>query len=283
MEASHPRRRPAEFPAALAGILARAAVFLLLWITPASAFDQIPVPRILEERGIRDQTDPVAVADTFLNIPYRLDGTLDEQGRFTLFEEPDRIFDDPGLNCSGLLLSATRFLLRRNITLQEAQFDRLGDSGLESPLGKNWDYGWDLILNLTEGRWRQVVMPDDGDYHLEGQTAETLRGFDLQDQAAWEKVLARIKPGYLYLASLSKPTAKAAALHWHVSLILADAKGGVYLYQTTRTSNRTYRTDLRSASGRDRFHQAFPHSWRGKKMILIIETKLPIIQAETGE
>jgi hypothetical protein len=249
-----------------------------LWPTFAPAADPgtaIPIPEALAGSALDRPASPMEIADAFLRIPYRIDGTLDEEGRFALFADPKRTFETPGLNCSGLILSIARFLVHKNITVEESRRDRLGDSGPEAPQGENWDFGWDLVLNLTEGLERRVVMPDGTEPDLAGGSGETLVGFDLQDQAAWDKVLDRIKPGRLYPASFSRPSGKAEAQHWHVGLMLADKQGGVWMYQTTRTSGGAYRANLRSAEGMSRFRKAYPHSWRGKKRILIIETPLP--------
>ena len=61
----------------------------ILNTVPVTA-DQIFVPNYLWERGIASKTDPIEIADTYLGIPYRDDGTLDSQGRFTTFKRPDR-------------------------------------------------------------------------------------------------------------------------------------------------------------------------------------------------
>jgi hypothetical protein len=122
--------------------------------------DEIFVPEYLWKRHISEKTTPKDIADTHLGIPYRDDGVLNNEGQFTTFNRPDRIYPSPGMNCSGLVLSVSRFLLNKNFSLTAVTRDRQNNSGPGSPLGKDWDFGLDLILNLTEGIPRRVVMPD---------------------------------------------------------------------------------------------------------------------------
>ena len=253
-----------------------AALFIILpQASQCLSSGAIPTPSYLAAKKINQKKAPIEIANCFLRIPYRRDGTLDERGRFTTFERPDRVFRTPGLNCSGLVLSLWRYLSGENITIDEARRDRQGNSGPDSPLGKNWDFGWDLILNLTEGVNRRVIMPDGRDYHSEAATGETLRGFNLQDQQAWKRVLDQIRPGYGYLASFSKHTLmnRIRLHHYHVAVLLADGREGVWLYQTTRTGN-TYRVNLGTPKGMRRFREAFRQTGSGIKKILIIEAKI---------
>ncbi|MBF0530766.1 MAG: hypothetical protein HQK55_16165 [Deltaproteobacteria bacterium] len=227
------------------------------------------------KNGLTGTRSPIELADSFLGIPYREDGTLDHRNRFTLFEKPDKIFTAPGLNCSGMVLSMSRYLLRVNFTIDQAQRDRLGDSGPNSPKGRSWDFGWDLILNLTEGAPRKIIFPQ-GPIDLPPQAdAENLRGFDLLDEKAWRAVLKQIRPGYLYLASFSRGLSgqKGRLLHYHVAVILADGNGHVYMYQSTHNSGSS-RMSLNSTPGLQRFIQAFGPLGVLDKKILIVETPL---------
>ena len=252
------------------------ALLAMLVFAGISHAADIPVPESLAKQGLKPGLDPIQTANTFLRLPYRVDGTLDENGRYTLFEKPDTLFNSPGLNCSGLVVSLCRYLFHNNITLEQAARDRLNDSGTDAPLGRSWDFGWDLILNLSEGLNRRVIMPDGKDYPIEGTDGRSLRGFDLLDDQAWETLLPRFKPGRVYLASFSRSTSRLAAgvMHYHVGLILADEKGSVWLYQTTRTGN-TYRADLTTSAGMDRFKNAFRKTTSGVKHILILEVESP--------
>lgn len=238
--------------------------------------DQIYAPDILWDRNIADKTDPVEIADTHLGIPYRDDGALDSGGHFTTFSNPDRLLDTPGLNCSGLVVSVARFLLNKNFSLAEVTRDRLGNSGDNAPLGKDWDFGWDLILNLTEGRQRRLLSPDGRDHPLEAVDGVNTRGFDLHDTAAWRGLLSQMRPGKVYLGSISRPTNKRGykVLHYHVVMMIPDTKGGVWLYHSTQRSN-VHRMNIATAQGMNRFQSQFRGAREDAKDILVVEATLP--------
>jgi hypothetical protein len=251
--------------------------------------DQIFAPDYLWERGIASKTGSIEIADTHMGIPYRDDGTLDSQGHFTTFDRSDRFFETPGLNCSGLVVSVSRFLFDKNWSLEEVTRDRQGNSGANSPLGKDWDFGWDLIFNLTEGKPRRIIMPEQGNYSIEGSDGVNLRGFDLHDSAAWQKVLPQMQAGRMYLGSISRPAPERGyrVLHYHVVLMLPDGKGGVWLYHATRRSN-VHRMNISTSQGMSRFMSQFGGSRSNAKKILIVEAALPTLApatetaAETG-
>ena len=233
----------------------------------------IPIPDYPAFEKLNQVHDPIAVADTFLGIPYRNDGALDESGRFCLFEHPEKNFSSPGLNCSGLVVGMSRFLLNRNFTIAAANRDRQNNSGSEAPAGRQWDFGFDLVFNLAEGFDPVIITPDGPVLPREGEEGDTLIGFDLQSESAWAAVLPRIKPGRLYLASFSKQN-PIRTLHYHVGVILADPGGAVWLYHTTTGHGRSYKIDLNSKNGLARFRKSFPHTGAGVKHLLILEVKI---------
>ena len=104
--------------------------------------------------------DLAAKADQLLGIPYRPDGVRDESGRWTLFEHPEQSFATPGLNCSGLDYALMRLVAPVTTTIRQAARDRQGDSGPGASMGQDWDFGFDLILNLSEGLPRRWLMQD---------------------------------------------------------------------------------------------------------------------------
>ncbi|MBI5248056.1 MAG: hypothetical protein HY912_01055 [Desulfomonile tiedjei] len=256
-------------------------VCLSLWISRPVFGDQLFAPDYIWQRGIDSKTDPVEIADTHLGISYRDDGAIDSRGHFTTFDRPDRFYETPGLNCSGLVVSASRFVFDKNFTLEDVTRDRLGNSGNNSSMGKDWDFGWDLILNLTDGRQRKVVMPDGRDYALDGADGMTLRGFDMHDTAAWQRVLSQMRPGRIYLGSISRPGNERPykVLHYHVVMMLPDQKGGVWLYHATRRSN-VHKMNINSPQGLNRFMSQFRGSREDTKKILVLESVLPRIGEE---
>lgn len=244
--------------------------------------EELFAPEVLWARGIDSKTDAVEIADTHVGIPYRDDGAIDSRGYFTTFASPDRFYDTPGLNCSGLVVSVARFIFDKNFTLEDVTRDRLRNSGDNSPQGKDWDFGWDLILNLTEGRQRRVIMPDGRDYPLEGADGMTLRGFDLHDTAAWQRLLAQMRPGRVYLGSISRPGNERPykVLHYHVVMMLPDARGGVWLYHATHRSN-VHKMNVNTPQGLNRFMSQFRGARGDTKKILVVEAVLPPIGQET--
>ncbi len=92
----------------------------------------------------------VAVAP-LLGTPYRDDGVDDPAGRHTLFADQAKTFPDRGLNCSGFVVTASRGILGRPLPLDAMRRDRKGDSGPGAAAGEDWDFGYDLLLNVTDG------------------------------------------------------------------------------------------------------------------------------------
>ena len=247
-------------------------LFIVLAARPVSG-DNIFAPEYLWAKKIAEKTDPIDVANTHLGIPYRDDGTLDDKGNFTTFGHPEELFETPGLNCSGLVVSVCRYLFNKNWTIEEVSRDRLGNSGANSPLGKDWNFGWNLILNLTEGRPRRLVTPDRGNYPLEKLDGLSFRGFDLDDRSAWQAVLDQMQPDRVYLGSISKPTSRRGykILHYHVVLILPEKKGGVWLYHATHRSH-VHRININTPQGLNRFMSQFTGQRAETKKILIVES-----------
>jgi hypothetical protein len=198
-----------------------------------------------------------------LAITYVNDEVRDETGRWTFFEHPETTAPSPGLNCSGFVVTAARRLLGRSPTLSEVTRDRLGDSGESAPFGKDWDFGFDLVLNLSEGLPRTALLPDH-DQAVDGLDGTTLRGFAIDDKAAWGKVFPRVRLGRVYLASLSRQLGKGLQ-HHHVALLLRDSANRVWFYQTL-PNGRSHRLDLTSAAGFAQLQRMFG---RGLHLLLI--------------
>lgn len=250
-------------------------IMFSLLISSAMA-DRLYAPEYLWRKNIAEKSDPVQMADTHLGIPYRDDGALDENGVFTTFDKSNRQFDTPGLNCSGLVVSISRYLYNKNWSLQDVSHDRQNNSGAGAPLGQDWDFGFDLVLNLAEGHNPRVITPDGRTQDLRNADGLTLRGFDLDDYEAWSRVLSKMKPGKAYFGSISRPTSQKGykLLHYHVVLMLPDKNGSVWLYHATRRSN-VHKMNINSNQGLNRFMSQFRGARGDEKKILIIEADLP--------
>lgn len=210
--------------------------------------------------------DPAPRLAPLLGVPYVNDAVQDERGRWTTFTHPDRIQPGPGFNCSGFVLAASRRLLDYHGSLDQAARDRLGDSGPGAKLGQDWDFAWDLILNLSEGRSRRVILPE-SESRLEGQTGLSLRGFPLADAKAWKAVLPKFRERCLYLASLSR-TEKGRIQHYHAVCFVKDGQGRVWLYQTLPFGH-SHRLCISDPTGMARMQAMFGHG----KQILILEVE----------
>lgn len=218
-------------------------------------------------------TNPVKKLQKLLGTAYREDGAQDFAGNYVTFSSPTTTFKTPGLNCSGFVLSACRLLFKQNITIQAVIQDRLKDSGSRSRQGKDWDFGWDLIFNLTEGHPRRI-MTISGYQPFVG-SGNTLKGFALNDREAWRHLIPRIKSQHLYLATISKhvPQKKSQRIYYHVALMVRDHKR-VWFYHATK-NNHTHRLNLSSERGLALLQGQFYASPRPtSKHILIVEVSL---------
>lgn len=255
-------------------ILLHAAI--LAGATHPALAGAIPIPSALAPR-LSAARDAQALAEAFLNIPYVDDATIDEHGRFTLFEHPETVLAAPGFNCSGFTLSLARFLLQRNFTLEMAKADTGRDSGPDSLYGWDWDFGFDLIRNLSQGLPRRVMLPDGSAPDIAAADGRSLRGFPIADTSAWRRVMAHFRPGHVYLASISKPvkTKGYTLLHYHVGLIVPGPDGAFSFYHATPKSG-SHRVPLSAPQGLTQLQAQFRDKSPNEKHILLLEVPLAV-------
>lgn len=191
------------------------------------------------------------VAD-LLGVPYAEDAAEDAQGRCVTFARPDLPLPSRGLNCSGFVVAAARRVLGFQGSLADAARDRLGDSGPGAPLGQDWDFGWDLVLNLSEGHARRWLTPQGP--QAVGGDARTARGFGVHDEASWASILPRLKSDRVVLA-VHQRRRGGKLRHHHVALILREGPR-VWFYQTL-PHGRVHRLDLASAEGMARLRAMY--------------------------
>lgn len=253
-----------------------AALAALLFMTPGrtGAASDIPVPYGLR---IGANASPDAVAEAFLGLPYRVDGAVNAAGEYTLFADQGKRFRTPGLNCSGLVLELSRFLLGRNITLEESLRDRLGDSGPASAHGEDWDFGWDLIMNISEGFPRRFLLPGGGVLDPAGTSGFSSRGYDIHAEATRRELPSRFTRGRLYLISLNVEGRRRGygLQHYHVGIVHSASGGQAWLYQITGRGRGANRRDLKSDKGWESFARAFANNGDSRKMMLVLEVDLP--------
>jgi hypothetical protein len=234
----------------------------------------IPTPSSMTG-GLEAGASAEKVLTFFDSIPYREDGAINKDGDFTLFADQQARFDTPGLNCSGFTVAASRYFFKRDYVLNDVMIDRLADSGPDAELGEDWDFGYDVILNLTEGMDRKIMLPFGKTVDISSSNAMSLRGFDLHDLKAWADVISKMKKGKVYLFSMSKPVSfkNYKVLHYHVGVIVPDGKGHVWLCHATHKSG-VNKVDISSTQNLKRVVDANPDSKLGKRMILIVEAPL---------
>ena len=222
---------------------------------------------------------PEEILRPLLGIAYRPDGAQDEKGRYTLFANQSKHFTSPGLNCSGFAVAAARLLLHKPYPLDDIARDRLGNSGPKAAAGQDWDFGWDAILNLSEGFERRFLLPAS-----EGMDADPAQctgayplGFPLTAKETWADLEERLRPGYVYLLSFSSTTGKKAAplQHYHVGLLLRSASGDLLLFQTTTQSGKSSCRNLSDPQELTRFRKAFADRPGREKKLLVLEVLLP--------
>jgi hypothetical protein len=187
-----------------------------------------------------------------LGVPYVEDAAEDAQGRCVTFARPDAPLKTQGLNCSGFVVAAARRLLGFRGDLAAASKDRLGDSGPSASLGQDWDFGWDLVLNLSEGRDRAWLTPE-GPRPVMGD-ARSNRGMSVHDEAAWVALAPRLRPDRVTLVVFNRVQG-GRLRHHHVGLILRQGEH-LWFYQTL-PKGRGHRLDLSIPEGLARWRKMF--------------------------
>lgn len=217
--------------------------------------------------------DPTATLAPLLGQPYRDDGVDDPAGRHTLFADPTARFPAAGYNCSGFVTTASRALLHRPLPLEAVKRDRKGDSGPGSAKGEDWDFGYDLICNISEGLPRRVLLPDGTGGDPAGLDAARQRGFPLHDAVAWKAVLGQLRPGEMALATFSKDI-KGRLYYYHVGLLVRDASGRAWFYHATPGTG-VHRLELSAPAGMATLAKEFAEKRFGDKWALVVALPLP--------
>lgn len=268
----------------------RARLYFLLAVfvfTPATfhtvALAATPLPSSVHKRPADVGAPPEAVIANFLGIPYRPDGVINDIGKYARFKTPTAALPTPGLNCSGFVLAASRAVLQKNILVAEAVRDRMNDSGPDAAFGQDWDFGFDLIMNISEGTKRAFVLPQG-----ENTFGKNISG---RDSAVWnphehsfaQKLFPRLKQGSVYLVSFSKHSTpdSPARLHYHVGMIVRDSSDNIWHYDTTHAGGKVMRQNLAAPEGLAKFRHSFRNTKKSFKRLTIIEISLSQDSAST--
>lgn len=242
-------------------MLCPALVLALVLLVPATAPAAAP------------PADPTQRLAPYLGTAYRDDGVDAPSGSHTLFADPAASFPTAGYNCSGFVTTASRALLHRPLPLDAAKRDRKGDSGPGSPRGQDWDFGYDLVCNITEGLPRRVLAPNPPTRDPAALDAARFRGFPLHDAAAWKDALAELSPGEMALVAFSKEKG-GRLLYYHVALIVSDGQGRKFLYHAT-PGHGVHRLELSSPAGMAALGKEFAEKRFGEKQVLLVAVPLP--------
>jgi hypothetical protein len=243
---------------------------VLLGYPPGLAPGNFPdEPQRPQVRKARPKT-PQNVMPVFLGVPYRADGVINDSGRYATFNAPDAVLNAPGLNCSGLVLAASRIVLERNITLAEAVRDREGDSGPQSEYGHDWDFGFDLIMNISEG-WPRALLAPGGLVAISKVTGKTVPTFDPHAPGFAAEIQAHIRENGFYLVSFSrhKTPESPPQRHYHTGIIVREGSA-VWLYNTTHTSGKVIRRNLATPDGLARFRESFKNAGGSYKRLTVV-------------
>ncbi|RLA90667.1 MAG: hypothetical protein DRG20_02910 [Deltaproteobacteria bacterium] len=212
--------------------------FLTFFFIPlfiAASTSEVPVPNWPSFTGINQEANFIKRLDHFIGIPYRDDGVINIYGKFATWNDLSHTFNTPGLNCSGFVLSSSRFVFMKNFDPAFMKRDRLNDSYKGAPLGKDWDFGWDLIMNIAEDYHPLVLLPEGKKEIPKEANGLNLRGFDIHDKRSWRKIFPMIHLDNFYLATLSKKGNKGyIIMHHHTFCLLKDQKGAVWVYSSSK-------------------------------------------------
>ena len=230
----------------------------------------VPLPEGLKRPLSRRREE---LLKPFLGIPYRVDGAVSDSGEWTLWAQSERIFKSPGLNCSGFLLEASRFLLGRNFSMAYAKKDFFGDSGPDSPFGEDWDFGLDVALNLAG--WDAELVPPAAGPTLSENSYGRKQGLGADIHSPeFPALLDALKPGSLYFFAISKPDRRfpGGLSYYHNGLAAPDGPS-VWLYHATRRAG-VHRLDLKTPRSLGTFRASFPPvKNHGERRILFAEAK----------
>ena len=195
----------------------------------------------------------------FLGISYKPWGYKDDQGNWCSFRGGNnlKIDNQPGFNCAGFVLEATRSLYGP-IKLSEVVVQRR--DGKQIPRGDSWlGYGYDFIMNLAEKIGGQPFL-------VKGLDWKEDSGFALAD---WDKVLKQMKEGSFYLASINKEEKNVGRIHSHVIIIL-PTKEGTLIYECVSSSGGVHLANLGELKERYSKSENYPDC-----RMFVVEANLP--------
>ncbi|MDR1051985.1 MAG: hypothetical protein LBP95_13145 [Deltaproteobacteria bacterium] len=202
--------------------------------------------------------DRQTVLASFNRVPFRVDGAVSDAGEWATWQNPGAPLRSPGFNCSGYVVEAVRHLAGTNVPLAAALRDRDGDSGPDSELGEDWDFGLDLVQNLTGASLGDLLPP--AEFKIQENKSGRPEGVGLDiNGPLFPELLAGLARPATYLFVISKPDRafKGGLSYYHVGVLDADRDGNLWFYQATARVG-VHRLNLGDAAGVATFRRYFP-------------------------
>lgn len=208
--------------------------------------------------------------EPLLGIKYRIDGTTNIYEKYTLFENQNKIYKKAGLNCSGFVLTGAKQLLGKNIKIDSAKKDINQNSGENSSMGKDWDFGRDLILNIAKPFSHRFL-----NYDTIDTNSTTSDGININNTLAWSDIFKRMKKENIYLVAFSKPTEIKGYkyLYSHVGIMIKDDNNNIWLYHSTE-KNGVHKIWMDFDTNMTPFKKEYPKSSSYEIRALVLELDL---------
>jgi len=228
-----------------------------------------------------EDSNPLGILNSFLGLPFRIDGVISDQGYWTTWQNPEKKLNSPGLNCSGFTISAARYILNDNFPLQTLKRDLFNNSDSQAKCGEDWDFGLDIILNLatsSPNQFRLLPNPEPAStvsYSINQNGRPVGWGIDLHSPELPE-ILSRFKINHLYYFVFSKPDRRfpCGLSYYHAGIILPDDNGALWLYQSTARAG-VHRINLNNPKNLATLRRFFPPVKNGgERRAFFIEIKL---------
>lgn len=209
----------------------------------------------------------VKLLEPLLDIKYRKDGVSNADEQYTLFKNQSKIFKRAGLNCSGFVVAASRQLLGKSIIINDTIKDINQNSGINSKMGEDWDFGRDLILNIASKYNHKFINNEEIDIN-----SLTSDGVKTQDVKGWNRIFKKIKKENIYLVAFSKPVKNQTYkfLYYHVGVIVKDNNKNVWLYHSTPKLG-VHRTWLDYDKKMSPFNKEYKKNPNYDKKVIILE------------
>ncbi len=164
----------------------------------------------------------VRLLEPFLGIKYRQYGTTNEDERYTLFINQDKIYESAGLDDKGFVFSAYKRLFGKSMEISEVFVPNKNN---ENEIYKN-NFSLNLALNLALNHQNRFLNSSFCEFYKRDFS------FDIYNIRRWSRVFERMNKENIYLAIFSK-TIRNKEVYSHIGIIIKDDNKNIFLYQST--------------------------------------------------